>query len=64
MIAEEGDKMEVKTVSTEEEAIKVWRMFLIPDIIGPLSEGEKLRFKENIFSVEFFYKIRIFKCRA
>ena len=61
MIAEEGDKMEVKTVSTEEEAIKVWRMFLIPDIIGPLSEGEKLRFKENILATiknsrgAFFY---------
>jgi GNAT superfamily N-acetyltransferase len=57
----EADKLKVKVVSTEAEALKVWKMFLIPNIIGPLSEGEKQRFKENILATlknpksAFFY---------
>ena len=42
--------MEIKTVSTKQEALKVWKIFLIPNIIGPLSEGEKEKFKENILA--------------
>lgn len=55
------EEPEVKIVSTEKEALKVWRMFLVPNIIGPLSEGEKQRFKENILATikntkgAFFY---------
>ena len=38
----------IKTVENLEQAQKVWEMFLIPNIIGVLSDGEKQRFKENI----------------
>jgi len=54
-------KYSVKTVVTEEQAIRVWELFLIPNIIGQLSEGEKQRFKENILATisnengAFFY---------
>jgi len=57
----EIDKLKVKVVSSKKEALNVWRMFLIPNIIGPLSEGEKQRFKENILATlknqksAFFY---------
>ncbi len=57
----EEDKLKVKVVSSKKEALKVWKMFLIPNIIGPLSEGEKQRFKENILATmknpkgAFFY---------
>lgn len=39
---------QIKVVKNLEQAKKVWEMFLIPNIIGALSEGEKQRFKENI----------------
>jgi len=44
------NNFEIKTVKTKEEALKVWKMFLIPNIIGPLSDGEKQRFKDNILA--------------
>lgn len=43
-------ELKVKVVSTEKEALKVWKIFLIPNIIGPLSDGEKQRFRENILA--------------
>jgi GNAT superfamily N-acetyltransferase len=60
-MADEKAKLEVKTVSNRKDAIRVWKMFLIPNIIGPLSDGEKQRFKENILNTldnprgAFFY---------
>jgi GNAT superfamily N-acetyltransferase len=41
-------EFKVKKVLNKSQAIKVWEMFLIPNIIGPLSDGEKKKFKENI----------------
>lgn len=44
------NKFKIKKVSNKAQALKVWKMFLIPNIIGPLSDGEKQRFKENILA--------------
>ena len=44
------EKLEVKIVSSKKEALKVWKMFLIPNIIGALSNGEKIKFKKNILA--------------
>lgn len=52
---------QVKTVGNLEDAQRVWGMFLIPNIIGSLSEGEARQFKKNIEATignpkgKFFY---------
>lgn len=54
-------KFKIKIVSTRAEALKVWKMFLIPNVIGVLSDGEKKRFRKNILATlknskgAFFY---------
>jgi len=39
---------QIKTVKDLNTAERVWEMFLTPNIIGPLSEGEKEQFRKNI----------------
>lgn len=39
---------QIKTVENLDQVQKVWELFLIPNIIGALSEGEKQKFKQNI----------------
>ncbi len=51
----------LKHVDSVGEADMIWQLFLVPNITGVLSEGEKLRFKENIHATlnkgnsRFFY---------
>lgn len=60
-----GDDVEIKIVKDKETALEVWRLFLIPNIIGPLSDGERQQFKNNILATldnsrgAFFYAERM-----
>ena len=51
----------IKKEENKKQALEVWKMFLIPGIIGPFSKGEKIQCKKDILNTlnnphgAFFY---------